>query len=164
MNCSSSRENWSITFNHAALEWVVSGWTCKCQGDVQVQGKQHQVMSAYNLAPTFPGQDGGDSYSSHGSLSRSNGELGTLQGSALTSECCTRRYASPETPAQTGHMTATRTPSATTWATTATPCTAASASLATPATASSAGRTQTWTAGPTRTCCAWPMQLTTAER
>lgn len=90
--------------------------------------------------------------------------LGTLEGSALTSGCCTLRCASPATPAQTGHMTATRTPSATTWAITATPCTAASASPATQAMASSAGRTRTWTAGPTRTWCAWPMQLTTAKR
>lgn len=44
----------------------------------------HKAMSAYNLASTFPGEDGEDSHSSHGSLSRGSGELGTLQGSALT--------------------------------------------------------------------------------
>lgn len=41
MNCSSSRENWSITFNHAALDELVDGLV-KCQGDVQVQEDKHK--------------------------------------------------------------------------------------------------------------------------
>lgn len=85
-------------------------------------------------------------------------------GSVLTERHCALRCANPATPAQMGHMTATRTPSVTTWATTVTPCTAVSASLAMLATASSVGRTRTLTAGQMRTWCVWPMQLTTAKR
>lgn len=90
--------------------------------------------------------------------------LGAFQHSVITWGCCALRCASHETPARMGHMTATRMPSATTWATTVTPCTAVSASLATQAMASSVERTRTSTAGLTRAWCAWPTQLTTAER
>lgn len=76
----------------------------------------------------------------------------------------TNRCANLETPARMGHMTATRTPSATTWVTTATPCIAVSASPATQAMASSAERTQTWMAGLMKTWCVWPTQPTTAKR
>lgn len=74
------------------------------------------------------------------------------------------RCVSPRTPARTRPTGATRTPSASTWATSASPCTSASARRATRAMGSSAGRTRTWTAGPTRTWSVPPTPPTTASR
>lgn len=82
----------------------------------------------------------------------------------LSTPPLTCRCVHPVIPAWMEVTTATKTPAATTSATSQTPCSVASASLALPETDTSVEKTQTWMDGPMLTWCVWRTPPTTVKR